>query len=85
MDKFLLNAKEIISEISTLAEKGETEGCAKVAHQLKSSSHTVGAMRISSLCQHLESSGKGHDLAASRSAALALQSAYSEFLQALKQ
>ena len=85
MDKFLPNAEALLSEICSLAEQGDTETCAKIAHQLKSSSRSVGAMRVSSLCQHLEKSGKAQDEAGSRSAALALQSAYAEFLQALQQ
>jgi len=83
ISKFVSNAEDLMSQIAEFTAEGDTGNCVKVAHHLKSSSRTMGAMRLSSLCQHLENMGKLSNADATRETASVLRLAYSEFLTAI--
>lgn len=50
----LVQVTQLCSEMMQAAEQGDVNTLAGVAHTLKSSSGTVGAMRLMSLCQKIE-------------------------------
>jgi len=59
--KFLLNARVQVDAIVVAATEGDIETAGKVAHTLKSSARTVGAMQLGELCQDIEMAGKAGD------------------------
>ncbi|MEI7456609.1 MAG: ATP-binding protein [Nitrosomonadales bacterium] len=64
LDKFLLSAEKHLLQINIAVAAANTSIVADVAHQLKSSSRTVGAMRLGDVCQELELVGRAGDQAA---------------------
>jgi CheY-like chemotaxis protein len=58
LDKYLLSAVEIIESIRNAVIAAQWSAVAELAHKLKSSSRTVGAMHLGSLCESLEQAGR---------------------------
>ena len=50
------------AEIATAASQGDEAAIAASAHKLKSSSRSVGALRIGELCQQIENAGRAGEL-----------------------
>jgi CheY-like chemotaxis protein/HPt (histidine-containing phosphotransfer) domain-containing protein len=61
LGKFLLNATTQVAEIMAAAAANDTATLAGVAHTLKSSARSVGALRLGELCQHMETAGGDGD------------------------
>ena len=62
LEKFLLKAQEQVDTILRAAAAGDAAMIGRVAHVLKSSANTVGAMRLGELCLRLEKAGKAGDV-----------------------
>ncbi|MBE9250180.1 Hpt domain-containing protein [Dolichospermum sp. LEGE 00240] len=62
---YLMESPKIIAAIQTSASQGDADNLGKTAHNLKSSSASLGAMDIHQLCLELESKGKNGNLAGS--------------------
>jgi len=56
--KFLVNAHAQVANIDAAANAGDTSQMADVAHTLKSSARSVGALALGELCQQIETSGR---------------------------
>jgi signal transduction histidine kinase/DNA-binding response OmpR family regulator/HPt (histidine-containing phosphotransfer) domain-containing protein len=56
---YLASAPEVVKDLQTAAERGETATVYRLAHSLKSSSAMVGALRLSALCKALEGRARG--------------------------
>ncbi len=82
---FLRNAPELIDEISSAIERRDVDGMVIPVHSLKSSSANVGAMRLSELARGAEKSARSGDLMAAEAAFAALESAFGEAAEALRQ
>jgi PAS domain S-box-containing protein len=54
LDKFLVNAREQVTEILATDKTGDTSTLSGVAHTLKSAARSVGALALGELCQNLE-------------------------------
>ncbi|MDO8466394.1 MAG: response regulator, partial [Gallionella sp.] len=61
---FRLSAAKIAAELRTACAAGETAAAGALAHKLKSSSRSVGALALGELCAALEKAGKGGDAGA---------------------
>jgi PAS domain S-box-containing protein len=61
LEKFLLNSQKQVFDIRAAMAAGATDVIANVAHNLKSSARTVGAMRLGELCHKLETAGRAGD------------------------
>lgn len=54
IEEFSKSGPKSIEEIQTAAQKGDLEGLSLAAHGFKSSSATLGAMKLANLCQKME-------------------------------
>ena len=82
LEKFLLNAQEQVLGIIDAAKRDGTDSVATLAHKLKSSARTVGALALGELCQEMESAGRAGD----HHACQALVAAFdAEFMATTKQ
>jgi HPt (histidine-containing phosphotransfer) domain-containing protein len=62
---YLMESPKIIAAIQTSINEGDADNLGKTAHNLKSSSASLGAMGIHQLCLELELKGKNGNLAGS--------------------
>lgn len=62
LDKFLLRAEETITEINNSVTGSKPGLVANLAHKLKSSARSVGAMQLGELCEQLEDAGRSNDM-----------------------
>jgi PAS domain S-box-containing protein len=81
LEKFLLNAKQQVAEITAAAGKvasnaDGTATLAGVAHTLKSAARSVGALRLGEQCQSLETAGRAGDAQACRALAVGLEGGF---------
>jgi CheY-like chemotaxis protein len=58
LGKYQSTARETVVDIGLCAEHGQWSNAADLAHKLKSSSRSVGAMRLGGLCEALERAGR---------------------------
>ena len=61
---FRLSAAKIAAELRAACAANQTEAAGALAHKLKSSSRSVGALALGELCAALEQAGKGGDTSA---------------------
>jgi PAS domain S-box-containing protein len=61
---YLASARRLAGEMRAALTAGNTQQVSSVAHKLKSSSRSVGAMALGDLCAELENAGKAGDKAA---------------------
>ena len=61
LEKFMVASQAHIAAVGEAMAKGETGIAADVAHKLKSSARTVGALLLGDLCQEMETAGKAGD------------------------
>ena len=61
LEKFMLNSQEQVAAIRTAMADSEADIVTDVAHNLKSSARTVGAMRLGDLCHNIEAAGRAGD------------------------
>jgi CheY-like chemotaxis protein/HPt (histidine-containing phosphotransfer) domain-containing protein len=60
LDKYLLTASDTVATMRSCADAVQWTGVADQAHKLKSSSRSVGAMKLGALCESLERAGRGN-------------------------
>lgn len=77
LKKFLTLAQEQVAGISQAAGGDDTLRVARIAHALKSSSRTIGAMQLGEVCMKIELAGKSGDRASCKELAGQLNSAFS--------
>ncbi len=65
--KFQEGLQEKVQSITAALAASEVRAAAEVAHALKSSARTVGAMRLGEICQAMEVAGRADDLVRCRS------------------
>jgi len=61
-DKFLHGSEEFVAIIISAAAEKNLATVAEVAHKMKSSARTVGALQLGELCEQLETSAKSGDV-----------------------
>ena len=61
---FRLSAAKIAAELRTACAAGQAADAGALAHKLKSSSRSVGALALGELCAEMEQAGKAGDMAA---------------------
>ena len=76
LEKFLTNAEKQVAAIIAAAESDDSTALADVAHPLKSSARSVGALRLGELCQRLETAGRAGDVLTCRSLTDGLAAAF---------
>jgi HPt (histidine-containing phosphotransfer) domain-containing protein len=62
IEAYLTDAPRLLRSVQEAVARADGEVLRKAAHSLKSSSATLGAQRLSSLCKELESMGRGESL-----------------------
>lgn len=75
---FLSETEGILRDIGTALGAGEFETVTRLAHGLKSSSATLGLMRISASARRLETDGRVGDAAVMRGSLAELEGSFSE-------
>ncbi len=85
LDKFQLTAQAQVHAILAAARAGDVRGVADVAHTLKSSARTVGALALGELCQALESAARAQEESACRSLAQELTPTWTAAALAIQQ
>ncbi|MFN0301124.1 MAG: ATP-binding protein [Burkholderiales bacterium] len=58
--KYLSGAPRLLAAMQDSAQSGDIAGVERAAHTLKSSSTTVGAMRVAALCRGIEQQARNH-------------------------
>lgn len=84
LELYLEDAPQLVAAIAQASAQPDLDALRFAAHSLKSSSGTLGAKRLASLCQRLETqarSGDGQNLSAQSQQ---LQALYQETLAALQ-
>ena len=76
LEKFLTNAEKQVTAIIAAAGSDDCTALADVAHPLKSSARSVGALRLGELCQRLETAGRAGDVSTCRSLTDGLAAAF---------
>ena len=76
LEKFLTNAEKQVTAIIAAAGSDDCTALADVAHPLKSSARSVGALRLGELCQRLETAGRAGDVLTCRSLTDGLAAAF---------
>ena len=61
---FRLSAEKIAVELRTACAAGQAAAAGALAHKLKSSARSVGALALGELCAEMEQAGKAGDTAA---------------------
>jgi gluconate 2-dehydrogenase len=61
LDRYIANAREQMAAIALASAAGEPHAVGELAHKLKSSSRSVGALFLGELCQKLEAAGSAAD------------------------
>jgi PAS domain S-box-containing protein len=63
LGEYVAGARDQVDSLRAAAAAGDTRQAAAIAHKLKSSSRSVGALALGDLCAELESAGKAGDKA----------------------
>jgi HPt (histidine-containing phosphotransfer) domain-containing protein len=66
LDEFAVNAAGLALELSDACKDLQSPVAAGIAHKLKSSSRSVGALRLGDICAAMETAGNAGDLAVLR-------------------
>jgi HPt (histidine-containing phosphotransfer) domain-containing protein len=78
LKKYLLTAAATVTAMQAAAVAEQWQSIAQLAHKLKSSSRSVGAMRLGSLCEAIEPAGSAGSAGACRSLAALVVQAFDE-------
>jgi two-component system, sensor histidine kinase and response regulator len=62
LQEFSVNATRLAAQLAEACKEGQCQAAAGIAHKLKSSSRSVGALRLSELCAAIEAGGNAGDL-----------------------
>ena len=85
LDSFLADAPGLLNSIQTAIAEDDPQQLDFAAHTLKSSSATLGAIRLSELCKQLEIWGKAGTTAPATNESEKLNDVYVRSVEALKQ
>jgi PAS domain S-box-containing protein len=77
-----LNRRTVEDLISAVGER-DVQQVRSIAHRLKSSSHSVGALRVAELCRQLEAAGRAGDSEAAARQVDAFEAAFNEAQSAI--
>jgi HPt (histidine-containing phosphotransfer) domain-containing protein len=61
LDDYLASARPQVDDLRAAVAAGDSTRAAGIAHKLKSSSRSVGALPLGDMCAELESAGKAGD------------------------
>jgi CheY-like chemotaxis protein/HPt (histidine-containing phosphotransfer) domain-containing protein len=78
MDSFLLNTREQVKAIGAAVSIGDAAAAGELAHKLKSSARSVGAMVLGELCQQMDTAGTEADASSCAVLNAPLQAAFAE-------
>ncbi|MFM7887006.1 MAG: Hpt domain-containing protein [Pseudanabaena sp.] len=81
---YLNSAENLLEEIQLAFTNGDPNQFSLSAHSLKSTSASIGAIRLSQLCKHLEKVGKTGNLSVSSDILDFLTKEYEQVIQAIK-
>ena len=81
---FIRNAPATLAELESAHRRGEAEEVAALAHRLKGSAWNLGALRVGSLCEHLEHAARSSDLVDVDQQLAEVRSAYDDAARALR-
>ena len=84
LEKFLSNAEKQLTTISVAVKQGDLVAVADMAHPLKSSSRSVGALLLGELCEVLENAGEDGDAPTCIAIAERLPSAFAAAAEAIR-
>jgi PAS domain S-box-containing protein len=76
LEKFLLGAKGQVERIAAMPANEDIISAANIAHALKSSSRTVGALQLAELCEAIELAGRSCDTAQCKVLAMQINPAF---------
>jgi histidine phosphotransfer protein HptB len=82
---YLVESPKIVAAIQTSGTNEDADALNKAAHQLKSSSASLGAVNLSQLCLQLELKGKNNNLEGVLELVSQITSEYAQVEIALKQ
>ena len=85
LDLFLVKGDEQRRMIQQAAIVGDTALIGSIAHAFKSSSRSVGALRLGEFCQALEHAGKASDLESCKALISDMQDAFETVERRIKQ
>lgn len=85
LELFLSTAEEQIIMLQTALSKADLQLISSVAHSLKSSARSIGAVRLGDLCEALEIAGKSVDAESCKSLMAELLPAFAAVEQSIKQ
>lgn len=85
LELFLSTAEEQIIMLQTALSKADLQLISSVAHSLKSSARSIGAVRLGDLCEALEIAGKSVDAQLCKSHMVELLPAFAAVEQSIKQ
>jgi PAS domain S-box-containing protein len=83
LEEYHRTATRLVDECRQAIESGDRATVARIAHRLKSSSRTVGAMAFGELCQTLETAARSDDSATYSTATARFAAEFDEVLSAL--
>ncbi len=63
IDYFLQNTPQVLAELRSAADQRSMEPIVRIAHMLRSSSATLGALELAQLCSNLEQAARLHEWA----------------------
>jgi CheY-like chemotaxis protein len=84
LTKFLANAQQQVAAIVAAAAANNTAQVTQVAHILKSAAASVGALRLSDVCQSLETAGQDADAPRCSALAAGIQGEFAWVEQAIR-
>jgi PAS domain S-box-containing protein len=85
LDSYRRSAARAAEEIRTALALSDWKATAAAAHKLKSSSHSVGALRLGEVCERLEQLGKARNGNALRTLAVEFENAVAAVMRSLEQ
>ena len=85
LEKFLLDAQQQVISIESATLVGDDQKAAGVAHMLKSSARSVGALALGELCQQIETAGHAGDAPACTALIKRLPEAWAAAQRAIQQ
>ena len=83
IDTYCDDTPQLIVQLQQALEQGDAEGFRRLAHSIKSSSASMGALNFAMLARDLEMIGKSGDLTGSAEKVNQLESEFESVVQAL--
>jgi len=84
LETFLDDTPSILNDIKAALDAGKAEDVYRGAHSIKSTSRTIGGMRMGDVCFQLEQSAKAGDISAGKEMLEAIEKEYAVLLDELR-